>query len=111
MTMIQIDVPAALAERLQRYKDDLPRLLESALDAAEHAADEQQALDDLHEQSDEERIMAVLHEVGAVGPTAEEQAHYLAERELMDWQPLTIPGPPVSDDIIRERRERWGEEG
>lgn len=106
MTMIQIDVPAALAERLQRYKDDLPRLLESALDAAEHAADEQQPVDDLNEKSVEERMEAVLRAMGIRGPTAEERAQYRASRAFQEWTPVPAEGPSASDMIIADRRSR-----
>ena len=47
MARIEIEVPAELAARLERFQDDLPRLLQQGLDALERErAVERQAMPD-----------------------------------------------------------------
>ncbi len=108
MATIQIEVSAELAERLQRYQHELPRILEESL----HNLERENAVQQPSDQSDEEtlqRIYEALCAAGAVGPTPEERRRHLAEHD--DWAPLEISGQPLSEMIIEERKSRSWDDG
>ena len=109
MTTIQIEVPASLAERLQRYQHDLPRILEQGLLEVERADADRSMAADPRDTVSEAQTEAVLRRLGATGPDADERRRYLAERELQGWTPPAAGDQSLSEMIVEERDSRpWG---
>ncbi len=97
--IVQIQVPAELAERLRPYQDELPRILEQGLSHIEaESVSETMTLQKL--------VVAALHQAGIVGPNPEEVARYLAGRENQRWMPIQAGGKPASEIIVEERDSR-----
>ena len=102
MTIVQIELPTALGERVQQHQEALIKLLEKTLDTVEQ---ERNDLVPIGERSEEERLMAALRAAGVINPkTPAEVANYVRSREFQAWQPITIAGRPLSEDIIEARR-------
>lgn len=105
MATIQIEVSAELAERLQRYQDDLPRILEQGLREVEREPETQQSAP-----STRQEILDALRSAGLVVESDPAVvARYLAERRQRDSEPITVGGKPISELIVEERKQRWGE--
>lgn len=102
MTIVQIELPTALGERVQQHQEALIKLLEKTLDTVEQ---ERNDLVPIGERSEEERLMAALRAAGVINPiSVAQRQRYMREREQLDWQPITIAGRPLSEDIIEARR-------
>jgi len=108
MATIQIEVSAELAERLQRYQHELPRIIEQGLHELERGNTVQQPSN--HSDAETlQRVYEALRAAGAVGPTPEERRRHLAEHD--DWAPLVISEQPLSEMIIEERKSHSWDDG
>ncbi len=110
MATIQIEVSPELAERLQQYRHELPRLLEMVLRDMEHEAGDQTSSETLDDTVVKGQLKEVLRESGAAGPSAEAVHQYLRERVGQEWTPLAVGGQAASEMIIEERKSRSWEE-
>jgi hypothetical protein len=105
--IIEIQVSSELARRLRPYQSELPRILEWGLYHVEKETEAKTRTEPAPEaMSLQKRIVAILHQVGAVGPEPEEVAQYLAERENRRWMPIQAGGKPASEMIVEERDSR-----
>lgn len=100
MVTIQLELPEHVAARFQHQKHNLAQILERALDELEREATPLLA----KTTSEDERLETALRLAGAVGPTAEQIQHYVESAQFQRWQPLKIPGQPMSETIIQDRR-------
>ena len=92
MTIIQLEVPDKLAEKLKPYQDRLSELLELGLQKwQEH---EQQP-----SQTDKEKVLQIL---GASGKVSLPQP-YTGEKPYIRRTPVPISGKPASEIIIEQR--------
>lgn len=99
METIRIEVSSELARRLRPYQSELPRILEWGLRRVEME----------HKPAAPNQIMAVLRQVGAVGPEPAAISRYLARQKIRAWKPIRATGKPASEVIIEERNSRpWG---
>ena len=97
METIQVKVSSELAQQLRPYYRQLPQILEWGLRYLE-----QQQTDPETQQ----QTLAVLRQVGAIGPDLETMAHYLAE-QAAGWQPIKVGGKPASQMILESRAKRY----
>lgn len=107
METIQVQVPSELARRLRPYQDELPRILEWGLRYVEGETKAKTEAESVPEaRALQKQIVAALHRAGAVGPSPEEAAQYLAGLENQHWMPIQAGGKPASQMIIEERDSR-----
>lgn len=107
METIQIQVSSELAQRLLPYRSALPRILEWGLRHVERKTEAKTRAEPPPEAMLlQKRVVAALHQAGAVGPNPEEVAQYLTERENRRWTPIQAGGKPASEMIIEERDSR-----
>jgi len=111
METIQILVPSELAQRLQPYQDDLPRVLEWGLRYVEGEIEtEANAIPTPEAMALQKRVIAALQQTGVTGPDLDEMAQYLSGSENQRWRPIQAGGKPASEMIVEERDSRLSEQ-
>lgn len=100
METLQVNVSTRLARRLRPHSGELARILELGLRQIEETANTVPETPDLTMQR---QVVAVLQQVGTVGPSPEVTAQYLAKRSAHSWRPIAADGQPASLMIIEER--------
>ena len=107
METIQVNVSTRLARRLKPHSEELARILELGLRQIEETA---RAEPDTKDLAAQKQVVAALQQAGAVGPTPEVTAQYLAKRRARSWKPIATGGQPASQMIVEEKGAYGGVE-
>ncbi len=97
---ISLEVPPELARQLTPLRDRLPEIIELGLRQWEVKAREEVETNCI---TLKQQVLAALHSTGIVTmpePTTVSQ-------DSMRHTPIKAGGPPASEMIIKERRDRW----
>jgi len=107
MEIIQVNVSTRLARRLRSHSGELARIFELGLRQLDETASPKAETTDFAAQK---QVVAALQQAGAVGPTPEVTAQYLAKRRARSWKPIAAGGQPASQMIVEERGAYGGVE-
>ena len=98
METIQVNVWTRLARLGEPHSEELARILELGLRQIEETASAKPETTDLAAQK--QVVAALQATAGAVGPTPEVTAQYLAKRRARSWKPIAAGGQPTSQMIV-----------
>ena len=108
---IQVQVPSELAQRLRRHYDKLPQILEWGLRHVERKTESDTPTPATEPKKTHQRddVLAALRSTGIVvdlDPTL--ASEYRTDADQRRHIPVQVAGKPLSEMIIAERREQWG---